>query len=856
MDSKQRVAAQTKIRHALLRNGYTPLANANKACYLPGWSSLAVTGELVNEWSTQLRYLTTGIRIDPPLVAIDVDIDDVKIVSDLWEKCCEAFGYEWEKGVLIRHGGGVKETWLCRVREPFHTPPGPKFVRPDEDVEDREIDRHKVELFGGASGRQIGAFGIHTPGERLTDPPIREYGWEGKNPAEVPLEELPELTREQCFRIVTWATELLEAAGWNRDRVYRPEDYEGSTTFYDLTDDMYFVVDKSGTRVSYDALGSYHECRMQEITGEGTNPTRGRVYSDDEGRAWVWDSETHARHLHEALREPDTANLFSALGSKLKAVMGHKRLEERVEETHRTLTLAEMAEAYDWPSWSIDKGADGEGWDRMDKMVDNLCIRYAYHAPGTSNEEVIDLSDGASYSFRKFQMLYANRIMKLETGEYYQKGGEDDLDRPKMKAFNPADLWARREDRISLMAFDFNPVDTRRLIPIGPNRYSLNLYEPPTFFEPPGDPSFFFDLLDHLLPDEVEREWFLNWCAYKVQNPGERGQAVIFVTPTFGTGRGTLFRILAEIIGTRWVSRPSASDMMGVGSQAHWDDWKQNCLLALADEVAAEASDYRTKKLAYEHLKDGIDPAPKVVMLNLKGKDRRRAKLLYSTLLATNHFDAMPLPPEDRRFTVLECTRVKLEDTRLLNAMYEEESAFGVFKESFIHGVWHILMQLPVVRDDFYRVLPTTARDVMIEANESIIEETLRKVLDRHEYPCILEADAARAVESMLSHQPRAKEQARRAVKQLLMAGFHGWSMCARKTFRVAVLPDGQNGYILATSGLHDGYQGEIKVIRGVAERDDCPKNVSPVERARWLGLWEEQKGAKAAAGSHKVAKK
>src|SRR6056297_1948420 len=264
--ARRRVDEQTEWRHAVLKNGYTPLANKEKSCLLPGWPKLDVTQSLIDEWRGDLAYQTTGIRIDPPLVAIDVDIDDRELVVELFNRCAKTFGKDWANGVLIRTGSGAKETWLCKCDEPFAVPPGLKYVRPDEDLDDEEVDRHKVELFGGGSKRQIGAFGVHTPGYRLQDEPKVSYTWEDdRSPATVPLSALPELTRAQCNEIGIMAAELLDEAGWQRDSAYRQENH-GGHILYDLDPEGTFVT--AGGETSLAGLASAPSCRMLEITGD------------------------------------------------------------------------------------------------------------------------------------------------------------------------------------------------------------------------------------------------------------------------------------------------------------------------------------------------------------------------------------------------------------------------------------------------------------------------------------------------------------------------------------------------------------------------------------------------------------
>ena len=63
--------ARTELRLKLLANGYVPLPNEGKPCYLKGWPRVTVTESLVLSWAR--RYSpTTGLRLDN-LVAFDLD---------------------------------------------------------------------------------------------------------------------------------------------------------------------------------------------------------------------------------------------------------------------------------------------------------------------------------------------------------------------------------------------------------------------------------------------------------------------------------------------------------------------------------------------------------------------------------------------------------------------------------------------------------------------------------------------------------------------------------------------------------------------------------------------------------------
>lgn len=316
------VNEQTGIRHAMLANGYVPLANKEKMTLLPGWTSLQVDAAMIDSWSDKLAYQSTGLRIDAPLVAIDVDIDDAEVVEELWRWAEKAWGCDWAERAMIRYGGGVKECWVCRVDEPFRVPPGPKYVRPEHDPKDKDATTHKVELFGGVSGRQIGAYGWHTTS-------VRRYEWaDGKGPAEVLLSALPVITKQQVFSIDIAYSDMLEARGWHRVLRYKPEDWANVEKVYDLPAGLMVKTHQRGD-LPVEELHDGDRVRMAEIAGTGTNTTRGLAHQTHEGVA-IWDSETGTTHYLESAAPKEMYEQHEELGAKLLAVLGRERFEELV----------------------------------------------------------------------------------------------------------------------------------------------------------------------------------------------------------------------------------------------------------------------------------------------------------------------------------------------------------------------------------------------------------------------------------------------------------------------------------------------------------------------------------------------
>ncbi len=71
-DRNEEISVQTEIRHRLLANGYSPVPNYDKRCFMVGRNDVAIDKKMIDLWSTQLKHLSTAVRIEGKLVAIDI----------------------------------------------------------------------------------------------------------------------------------------------------------------------------------------------------------------------------------------------------------------------------------------------------------------------------------------------------------------------------------------------------------------------------------------------------------------------------------------------------------------------------------------------------------------------------------------------------------------------------------------------------------------------------------------------------------------------------------------------------------------------------------------------------------------
>jgi hypothetical protein len=321
----------TEIRLQLLANGYTPIPNVGKTTYLKNWPTIQVTPELVAQWERKhSRWKDTGIRVQDGLCVIDFDIDDKEMMDEIARHVEEA--KPALSRALIRYGKGFKEAWFIRCDEPFGRIHTRRWLAPGADLD--KDGTHVVEIFGGASPRQFGSFGAHT---REPDSSVKiAYEWapgavvvddvtvptDGSLLA-CPLNQLPEITKQDCFDIVDIAERLLEAAGWTF--VVKTQKGESEATkVFDLVPEMLFETNQGEVDVTFADLRARAVAGEEGLRvsasfiepGRGHSLTRCLVGRTSQGGdISIWDGANDTTHFaaDKAPTQETTAGMDAAL---------------------------------------------------------------------------------------------------------------------------------------------------------------------------------------------------------------------------------------------------------------------------------------------------------------------------------------------------------------------------------------------------------------------------------------------------------------------------------------------------------------------------------------------------------------
>lgn len=220
--------------------------------------------------------------------------------------------------------------------------------------------------------------------------------------------------------------------------------------------------------------------------------------------------------------------------------------------------------------------------------------------------------------------------------------------------------------------------------------------------------------------DDDGAEWLFFWIARKIQNPALLPRVAVLFGTGQGAGKGTLFRILQEILGrhnTAQIKRANLESRFN----GHWG----SKLLVLADEVVSSDN----SRDVSEDLKIWIDSP--TIQIEHKNVNAFTVENRLAWIFASNDtINPLKLDPDDRRYTIFNnFDPVTPEHRDLVRSCFDATGS--TFTETFkaeIRNFWHELLTLPVDVGLVSVPYRNAARATLIEAGKAAHETFLDEV--------------------------------------------------------------------------------------------------------------------------------
>jgi len=691
------VTNHRELRLLLLQNGYTPLPNRGKPPVLKNWPSIEVTPEVIAEWP---ETPTTGVRVDGPLLVIDIDVD-AALADEILRNLPAALREKLDAAPERRStASAYKRALFCRTSAKISRLSTGQWGNPDNKI------GYTVEVFGSGSPRQFGVYGAHTlEGSR----PVHYYLW--MNPARdlrtVPLAELPELDERNVATLLETARQVFHDAGLTETRSANTRAGQPfSETVRDLAPDTLIEiasVHKLDTiREGIYTIREFEEvlielalatknfpfgeivarCAGDTITGHGDNPTRIGLGLDRDWRLFAHDFEDGRRH-----KPAFAPSRVTVAFERIRPADIPPADTNDITSPNKELPLAANA---------------------LQAAVHRLHAEYVYYEA----EGMVLPRKGRRPAVHWRNKSVASELIEVPT---VQPNGK-----LKAEKYNVFDMWLRWPHKTVVHGYTFDPtVDTRIIERDGMTYY--NLYEPVERPEEddPEAVTLFERLLAHLVPDERERDWFRNWIAAKVQNPEQPLAGVIHHAPFEGCGRNTLFNALQLVLGRDYCSTILVQQLRGLDGQSAYTDWLEGKLLIFIPEVTIQPPKYNASRAnMLDKIKSLIDPSRPMVQIVKKYQRTYNVRTTASFFMATNSAAAIEFSDNDRRFTVLRGPDSgKLDEQPWADELFDRlEDMHSPTAARFGATLWRYLRALDADLNAARTALPTATKEGMRRA--------------------------------------------------------------------------------------------------------------------------------------------
>lgn len=726
-----RVAAQ-KRAHMLLSLGFEPLPFQPGHKYPPyGWGRNSPKSKggpgktITTEWldskfpaRARKPNIMCGVRTGK-IVAVDFDINDADILDEIVVTIQKA-------GVplsdFIRIGRAPRELWVFRARKAFPKRMTKTYMPADETPETAKRDKktYQVEILG--DGQQFVAYGLHPATGR-------DYYWghydgegsfvETEGIAGLSnIKDLPEISEDQALRIVEIAEDVMKARGLIVCPGQQTKNV-GKTA----SKQPGYAWDEEHRRfygMSWEDIldgcrpGDTHD-RLLVVTGSMV--ANGRC--DDDIRHTVephlgagndrrsWDS-IHSQMVEPARKKYGKAdrpplevshtdysvpeNVVAAMSKAMAPASGDKPFAasvpgEAIDAPEHDIQFVGLPADMPTRPDALELVPAQEEGDRLNSTWYDLnrrimSWRYAFFE---EDRTVGDLTCIGAQGWRTRGDSLRDSLRKFY---YHEVNGNDMVIERQI-----FDYWLKGDHRIAVKAPIFAPDRPFGIIEKQGGKY-LNTFRLPRL-PVSGDPEPGFRFIRTLLDDNADQyNFFLTWLAYKLQNPATRGPSCVIVAADesgrqlTGTGRGSLIRLIRAMVGPEYMREVDIATLTGKTYQSQYTDWMLGALFCTVNEVkdSPDSWSWAGQHAAAEVMKTLLDPVETRLNIIRKRLNSFFGDVYLSTLICTNHTNALPIDADDRRLWVARTrtTSMAPEESSALHSWIDNPANVGAFRHALM----------------------------------------------------------------------------------------------------------------------------------------------------------------------------
>lgn len=234
----------------------------------------------------------------------------------------------------------------------------------------------------------------------------------------------------------------------------------------------------------------------------------------------------------------------------------------------------------------------------------------------------------------------------------------------------------------------------------------------------------FIEHLQYLIPDKYLYEQVLMWLAHMIQKPGDMPpwHVLMYTDLAQGIGRNWLAACIGQVLNPYAALHIDISALAGTKDGAGFNGVLSCKLFACVDELHASAFATGGRRMM-ETLKSTV-MADKREINPKYGRQIIEFNRIRSMILS-NYMDTMPLPRDDRRWTVVQNPSTPRTESKYI-ALYRL-----LRDKKFIAAVYQYLKALDISKLKFGPAPMSDAKQSLIEATEPDFVTTIRETIEQ-----------------------------------------------------------------------------------------------------------------------------
>jgi hypothetical protein len=332
---------------------------------------------------------------------------------------------------------------------------------------------------------------------------------------------------------------------------------------------------------------------------------------------------------YHKVTEEDCINIVNAVTSvhddNVNERLGRVKDIYKRERSEQLQGLPNLKKVY---NWTDDEVKDLKklllkitGRHLLPEFTNTFIDRIAYMM---KQKKYYDLEDKEMYDAEAIDVKYA----KYFDGKY-----------------TPLKYWKLHKDSKVCVDFTYKPNDPNRFVNVN-KKLMINVYEKHDLQpDPKVDTDMFWALLKHVIPHDEERNHFLNWYAFPLQNPGVKiRHAIILQSDEFQLGKGSLFDLHRNMLGHNNTRKIELAESLDKGK-----NYLLNYQTVLIDEAKSSGS-WTEKAQLINTLKTIITEGS--IGVRQLYKEYSEQDTCTNYWINTNYKDAFPLPKNEVRYFV------------------------------------------------------------------------------------------------------------------------------------------------------------------------------------------------------------